>query len=372
MWRSWPHWVAIQRQRAWARGRVVGIFAHPGSKRRWTPVVVSRTGAGRSRVPAAGDARARPGRRRRSSRAPQPRHLSVQRVLDGLLLEPAAIMYRAATPQFFRTGVRNFLANLTTPVVLANDLLQGEFARAELTLGRFMMNTILGLGGVIDVGGKLGMPDRHYEDFGQTLAVYGVGPGPYLMLPLLGPSNGRDAIGRVVDFAFDPLSVVVADPGLGFHRRPHSPWPAGHAEILSFREATSSRFDELERSSIDLYAAMRTLYGQYRANEIRNGAVAEIDDIYDEGLYDDPGGSRRGSRRGSGRMCTRIRRLPMTSAFARRGRAVAAGDLAAAARLGGPSMPHRAPRAPRPDRGGQRRGADDPKRSEPRQSSEVR
>jgi phospholipid-binding lipoprotein MlaA len=139
---------------------------------------------------------------------------------------------------------------------------------------------------VIDVGGKLGMPDRHYEDFGQTLAVYGVGPGPYLMLPLLGPSSGRDAIGRVVDIAFDPLSVVeVADPGLvsteiALARRA--------AELLSFREANIEQIDELERSSIDLYAAVRTLYGQYRANEIRNGAVAEIDDIYDEGLYDDP------------------------------------------------------------------------------------
>jgi phospholipid-binding lipoprotein MlaA len=208
------------------------------------------------------------------------------RVLDGLLLEPAALMYRAATPQFFRTGVSNFLANLTTPVVLANDLLQGEFARAELTLGRFMMNTILGLGGVIDVGDKLGMPDRHYEDFGQTLAVYGVGSGPFLMLPLFGPSNGRDAIGRVVDIAFDPFSVLdLADVGLvstevGLARR--------GAEFLSFREANIEQIDELERSSIDLYAAVRTLYGQFRANEIRNGAVGEVDDIYDEGLYEDP------------------------------------------------------------------------------------
>jgi phospholipid-binding lipoprotein MlaA len=208
------------------------------------------------------------------------------RVLDGLLLEPAALMYRAATPQFFRTGVSNFLANLTTPVVLANDLLQGEFARAELTLGRFMMNTILGLGGVIDVGDKLGMPDRHYEDFGQTLAVYGVGSGPFLMLPLFGPSNGRDAIGRVVDIGFDPFSVLdLADVGLvstevGLARR--------GAEFLSFREASLEQIDELERSSIDLYAAVRTLYGQFRANEIRNGAVGEVDDIYDEGLYDDP------------------------------------------------------------------------------------
>ena len=139
----------------------------------------------------------------------------VNRVMDGLVLEPAARIYRMTTPQFFRTGVSNFLANLRTPVVLVNDLLQGEFARAELTLGRFMMNTILGLGGVIDVGGKLGMPDRHYEDFGQTLAVYGVGSGPFLMLPLLGPSNGRDAVGRVVDLAFDPFSVLsVTDVGV--------------------------------------------------------------------------------------------------------------------------------------------------------------
>jgi phospholipid-binding lipoprotein MlaA len=286
MWRSWPHWVAIQRQRAWARGRVVGIFAHPGSKRRWTPVVVSRAGAGFLAFLLL----VTPALAQEDPDDPlEPLNRGIfqfNRVLDGLLLEPAAIMYRAATPQFFRTGVRNFLANLTTPVVLANDLLQGEFARAELTLGRFMMNTILGLGGVIDVGGKLGMPDRHYEDFGQTLAVYGVGPGPYLMLPLLGPSSGRDAIGRVVDIAFDPLSVVeVADPGLvsteiALARRA--------AELLSFREANIEQIDELERSSIDLYAAVRTLYGQYRANEIRNGAVAEIDDIYDEGLYDDP------------------------------------------------------------------------------------
>jgi phospholipid-binding lipoprotein MlaA len=207
-------------------------------------------------------------------------------VLDGLLLEPAARFYRMAAPPFVRSGVSNFLANLRTPVVLANDLLQGEFERAELTFGRFMLNTILGLGGVIDVGGKVGMPARHYEDFGQTLAVYGVGSGPFLMLPLLGPSNGRDAVGRAVDLAFDPFSAVaVADPGLvsievAIARR--------SAEMVSFREETLDEFDELRRTSIDLYAAVRTLYGQFRANEIRNGGVADIEDSYDEGLYDDP------------------------------------------------------------------------------------
>jgi phospholipid-binding lipoprotein MlaA len=210
------------------------------------------------------------------------------RVVDGLVLEPAARIYRMVTPQFFRTGVTNFLANLSTPVVLANDLLQGDFERAELTLGRFMMNTILGLGGVIDVGDKLGMPDRHYEDFGQTLAVYGVGSGPYLMLPLLGPSNGRDAVGRVVDLGFDPLAVLsVVDVGVTVGT-PELRLARSGAEALSLREANIEQVEELERSSIDLYAAVRTFYYQYRENLIRNGAPAEIDDIYDENLYEDP------------------------------------------------------------------------------------
>lgn len=200
----------------------------------------------------------------------------VNHFLDQLLLKPMAIMYRMATPEFVRDGVTNFLANLRTPVVLANDLLQGEFERGELTLGRFMLNTIIGVGGFIDVGGKLGMPERHAEDFGQTLAVYGVGPGPYLVLPLLGPSNPRDAVGYVVDFAFDPLFFLAPTPAnvgvLG-------------AETLSFRERNIETIDDLERSSLDLYAATRTLVRQLRANEIRNGAPAPIEDIYNEDVY---------------------------------------------------------------------------------------
>jgi len=204
------------------------------------------------------------------------------RVLDGLLLEPAAIMYRAATPRFVRTGVDNFLDNLRTPVVLANDLLQGEFGRAEKTLGRFMLNTILGFGGLIDVGGWAGMPERHEEDFGQTLAIYGVGSGPYLMVPLLGPSNPRDLTGRVVDLLFDPL-FFLAPTDVSYGRF--------GAEVVSFREQNLETIDELERSSLDLYAATRTLVRQLRANEIRNGAPAPIEDIYDEDLYElDEGG----------------------------------------------------------------------------------
>ena len=203
------------------------------------------------------------------------------RIMDGLLLEPAARIYRCVTPQFFRDAVNNFLDNLNTPVVLANDILQGAPYRAEQTLGRFMLNTIMGLGGLVDVGGLLGMPERHKEDFGQTLAVYGVGEGPYLVLPLLGPSNPRDTFGFVVDFAFDPLTYV-APRDIALARF--------GTELLAFREQNLEAIDELKRSSIDLYAATRTLARQLRASEIRNGAPAPLDDIYDEDLYelDDP------------------------------------------------------------------------------------
>jgi len=212
----------------------------------------------------------------------------VNRVLDGLILEPAARIYRMVAPQFVRTGVTNFLANLRTPVVFVNDVLQGEAKRAELTLGRFMFNTIVGVGGLIDIGGMLGMPERHSEDFGQTLAVYGVGSGPYLMLPLLGPSNVRDTVGQVVDLAFDPMTILGAvDIGVFIVPTEFGLARTG-AEALSFRERNIENIDELRRSSIDEYAAVRTLYGQFRASEIRNGAPAELDEIYDEDLYDDP------------------------------------------------------------------------------------
>jgi phospholipid-binding lipoprotein MlaA len=198
-------------------------------------------------------------------------------VLDGLILEPAALLYRMSAPELVREGVNNFLANLRTPVVLANDLLQGEFKRAEMTFGRFMLNTILGFGGLIDVGGRVGMPERHSEDFGQTLAIYGVREGPYLMLPVLGPSNPRDAVGRVVDMLLDPL-FFLAPNDVRYGRM--------GAEAVSFRELNIETIDELERSSIDFYAATRTLVRQLRANEIRNGAPAPIEDIYDEDLYE--------------------------------------------------------------------------------------
>jgi len=197
---------------------------------------------------------------------------------DRLLLKPVAKTYRFVTPGFFRTGVSNFLFNLRTPVTVANDLLQGEGTRATESVGRFMFNTILGFGGVLDIGGMLGMPERHTEDFGQTLAVYGVGSGPYIMMPFLGPSNPRDLTGFVVDIAFDPLSFILPTK-LSFART--------GTDLVSLREENIETVDELERTSIDFYAATRTLSRQLRDNEIRNGASAPLDDVYSDDIYDE-------------------------------------------------------------------------------------
>ena len=197
---------------------------------------------------------------------------------DRLLLKPIAKTYRLVTPSFVRTGVSNFIFNLKTPVTVANDLLQGEPTRATESVGRFMFNTILGVGGLVDVGGMLGMPERHTEDFGQTLAVYGVGSGPYIMVPFLGASNPRDLAGYVVDFAFDPLTFI-APTDLSLART--------GTDLVSLRERNIETVDELERTSIDFYAATRTLSQQLRDNEIRNGAPAPLDEVYGDDIYDE-------------------------------------------------------------------------------------
>lgn len=200
------------------------------------------------------------------------------RVLDGLILEPAARMYRMFLPRLVRDGVANVLDNARTPVILVNDLLQGEWERAETTTGRFMFNTVLGVGGIIDFADFVGMPEHHDEDFGQTLAVHGVGSGPYLMLPIFGPSNARDAAGRVVDVFTDPIALFApVEASVG----------RSGAEGLTLREQNIETVEELERTSLDFYAATRTLARQLRANAIRNGRAAPIEDIYDESIFEE-------------------------------------------------------------------------------------
>lgn len=199
---------------------------------------------------------------------------------DRFVLEPTARAYRTVAPVPVRRSVRNFLANLRSPVVFANDLLQGERERAGTTLGRFMINSTLGVFGLFDPAKALGHPP-HWEDLGQTLGVYGVGDGPYLMLPLLGPSNLRDAVGRVGDFFLDPWPQCC----LGFEEQ----LARRGGEVVSEREANIELIEDLEAGSIDLYATVRTIYAQRRAADIRNGAPPADQENYDAIFQDEEG-----------------------------------------------------------------------------------
>jgi phospholipid-binding lipoprotein MlaA len=162
--------------------------------------------------------------------------------------------------------VRNVVQWLSLPLVFIHDLLQGEWARAENTAARFVVNGLTaGLG---DPATDLGHPPVHYEDAGQTIAVWGVEDGgPYLVLPLLGPSNARDAVGRLVDFFIDPVGAFSA-----------TEVSAGRigGDAVDFRARNMEEIDDLQQTSLDYYAAVRSLYRQRRDVEIKNGAVDEL------------------------------------------------------------------------------------------------
>lgn len=186
-------------------------------------------------------------------------------VADKVILRPVAIGYKTVVPRGIRIAIRNFLNNLKSPVVLMNDLLQGEGIRARDTFGRFMVNTILGVGGLIDIASDAGIP-YHHEDFGQTLAVWGVKPGPYLVLPLIGPSGFRDAVGIGIDGAVDPAGRYIAEEyGIEGTATRFT------VDAVDWRATNLKVIDDLRASSLDFYATVRSAYRQRRTREIING-----------------------------------------------------------------------------------------------------
>ncbi|MEZ5995415.1 MAG: VacJ family lipoprotein [Hyphomonadaceae bacterium] len=198
---------------------------------------------------------------------------AVHQGLDGALLEPIARSYRAVTPAPVRGSVLNFLRNLKAPVIFANDVLQGEFNRAGVTAARFGLNTTIGLAGVLDPAEGMGL-ERHDEDFGQTLAVWGLESGPYLFVPLLGPTTIRDGAGRLIDIALDPLTWA------DFQNA--SEVRAGRTVIagIATREALLDSIDALEESSLDDYVAYRAAFVLSRESAIRNGRT-DVQDLPD-------------------------------------------------------------------------------------------
>lgn len=177
--------------------------------------------------------------------------------LDQLVLQPAAVTYRDLMPDELKVPIRNLITNLFMPLSFLHALLQGDFERAEQAAARFVASvpTLL-----------LGNPDPGrapvHEDAGQTFGVWGAGPGPYIMLPVLGPSSLRDTAGTIVDFFIDPLGIVAGTQAtIG----------RGVGSAIVSRSGNIEQVRDLQRNSVDYYAAVRSLYGQRRKAEIRNG-----------------------------------------------------------------------------------------------------
>lgn len=210
---------------------------------------------------------------------PLNRHtLDLNLFLDAILLKPVTQVYIAIVPEEGRDALRRALRNMKEPVVAINNVLQGELERAGITVGRFVVNSTVGIGGLLDIAEKWGLP-KETGDFGQTLYVWGLPEGPYLVLPLLGPSNPRDALGMGADSYIDPFSYLASAKGLD------------EIQITRFvvggidqRAEVMEALDELQKNSLDFYAQLRSLAQQRRAAELRRGTAAQPG----PGFYDDP------------------------------------------------------------------------------------
>lgn len=181
--------------------------------------------------------------------------------VDRTVLRPVAETYQENVPQPVQTGVSNFFSNLDDAWVFVNDLLQFKFEQAISDLSRLIWNSTVGLFGLIDVATPMGLP-KHNEDFGQTLATWGVGDGPYIVLPFLGPSTLRDTGGLVADFSYDPL-IDIEDN--------ETYWSLLALRVIDKRAELLSASRVMEQAAIDPYVFMRDAYLQHRRNLIYDG-----------------------------------------------------------------------------------------------------
>lgn len=186
---------------------------------------------------------------------------AVNEALDRNVLRPVAIGYRRGFPEGVRNHIHNMLSNLGNPTQFANDVLEGKPHKAGNTFMRLVLNTTVGIGGVFDVASGLGFPD-HDNDFGLTLAVWGVPEGPFLFLPVIGPSNPRDAVGYGVNTVLDPLTFASfgGSNALG--------WSRFGVGAVDARSRVLPETDSIEKTALDPYATFRSLYLQHRASSV--------------------------------------------------------------------------------------------------------
>ncbi len=181
---------------------------------------------------------------------------------DRYLARPVAEAYQDVTPRLARTGISNFFSNLFQPTVIINDLLQGKLKRAGTDSGRFLVNTTVGVLGLFDIATPIGLA-KNSEDLGQTFGWWGIEPGPYLVLPFLGPRNTRDAFGLVGDWYTDPVTYVDRDP---------TRWTTRGVAIVDTRAQLLGASAVLEQAAgEDSYIFVREAYRQRRRNQVYDG-----------------------------------------------------------------------------------------------------
>ena len=189
--------------------------------------------------------------------------------LDGIIFKPVASVYKVL-PSPVRTGVSNSLDNLSSLVTIPNNVLQGDFSKAGVNTGRFLINTTIGLLGLIDVATYLGLEEYEKEDYGQSLAKHGVGPGCYIVLPVLGPSTARDTVATTFNFlGGDPWYNVTVknDTQYVSHEDYYISKVTGGVD---FRAKNYNSIENLKKNSVDFYASVKSLYLQDRKKRIAN------------------------------------------------------------------------------------------------------
>ncbi len=182
-------------------------------------------------------------------------------ILDTVLLRPIAWTYGFIFPDFFKEGMRNAFQNFNSPMILANDLLQFELENAAVTTGRLIVNSTIGLAGFFDVAEEIGLP-YHYADLGQTFWSYGIDAGPYLVVPIFGPTTLRDGVGQIGDAFFHPRTYL-----LDFYTN----LAITGGNLLVVREELLEPLDDLKETSLDYYAAVRSAWYQSRTVQLEGG-----------------------------------------------------------------------------------------------------
>ena len=189
--------------------------------------------------------------------------------LDGIIFKPVASAYRIL-PSTVKTGISNSLDNLSTLITVPNNVLQGELKKAGINSGRFIINTTVGILGFIDVAHHLGFPEYQKEDYGQTLATLGVGPGCYIVLPVLGPSTARDTTASVANFVGGDAwyNITVKNDTQYFSDVDY--YSSRLTGGVDFRAKNFDSIENLEKNSLDFYASVKSLYLQDRQQRILN------------------------------------------------------------------------------------------------------